>query len=162
MDKFKSALLKENENTVSMSARLIEPYLKGLKTRIDAVRPLYDVLDNFVSIINEFLSGKSLNYRLSQGFFIKDENGELLESNQLSSGEQQLLLIFAHVLAAREHPSVFIIDEPEISLNIKWQRKIVRSLLSVAQQSEIQFIFASHSLELISQHADAVVEIGRQ
>lgn len=161
MDKFKNALSNKNKKAVSISSRLIDPYIRGLSTRIEATSPLYKVLDTFVTTINEFLTGKELYFKLSQGFYIKDENGSSLNPNQLSSGEQQLLLIFSYVLAARDYPSVFIIDEPEISLNIKWQRKIVNSLLSVAEKSTIQFIFASHSLELIAQHADRVVEIGR-
>lgn len=161
MEKFKVALASGNENAVAISANLLEPYVKGLQTRIEAVRPLFSVLHSFVTTINEFLSGKELRFGLYQGFIIKDYKDATLDPSQLSSGEQQLLLIFAHVLAARDYPSVFIIDEPEISLNVKWQRKIVNSLLSIAEKSTIQFVFASHSLELIAQHADAVVEIGR-
>lgn len=161
MEKFKSALGSQNDQSVSISAKLIQPYVEGLSKRLEAIAPLYQVLNSFVSTINGFLNGKRISYRLSQGFYIVDDNGENLQPHQLSSGEQQLLLIFSYVLAARDVPSVFIIDEPEISLNIKWQRKIVRSLLSVAEQSMIQFVFASHSLELIAQHSDAVVEIGR-
>lgn len=161
MDKFLEALSSKNKEAVAISAKLIEPYIAGLSKRIEATKSLYDILDRFVTTINDFLSGKSLSYNLSRGFTISDESGNKLEASQLSSGEQQLVLMFAYVLSARDRPSVFIIDEPEISLNIKWQRKIIRSLLSVAEKSTIQFIFASHSLELISQHSDAVVEIGR-
>lgn len=161
MEKFRTALQSGNETSSAISARLIEPYIRGLITRIDAIRPLYNVVDSFVETINSFLSGKHLLFSLSRGFYIVDFKGSPLGPSELSSGEQQLLLIFSHVLAARENPSVFIIDEPEISLNIKWQRKIVGSLLAIAEGSTIQFVFASHSLELIAQHSDAVVKIGR-
>jgi len=77
----------------------------------------------------------------------------------LSSGEQQLLLLFCNTLVSRARPSIFIIDEPEISLNVKWQRKLVQNLLDVSQGGNTQFIFASHSIELLTQHRDKVVPV---
>jgi predicted ATP-binding protein involved in virulence len=52
-----------------------------------------------------------------------------------------------------------MIDEPEISLNIKWQRQLIQSLLDVTKGSNIQFIFASHSMELLTPHRDRVVRL---
>ncbi len=101
MQKFRRALQIKAESSTSISARLIEPYLRGLVTKLDAARPLYNVIDSFVGTINSFLSGKKLNFSLSLGFFIKDFKGSSLGPAELSSGEQQLLLIFSHVLAAK-------------------------------------------------------------
>lgn len=160
MARFRRALSSEIDQANAISARLITPYVESLSSRLEAIRPVYDVLNNFVTVINSFLTRKKINYTLSQGFFITDELNDALEPSELSSGEQQLLLIFSYVLAARDHPSVFIIDEPEISLNVKWQRKMVNSLLQVAAGSQIQFILASHSIELLTQHEDSVVTVG--
>jgi ABC-type glutathione transport system ATPase component len=52
-----------------------------------------------------------------------------------------------------------MIDEPEISLNIKWQRQLIKALLGIADEGRVQFIFASHSIELLSQHRDRVVKL---
>lgn len=52
-----------------------------------------------------------------------------------------------------------MIDEPEISLNIKWQRRLVQSLLDIAKGANTQFIFASHSMELLAQHRERVVRL---
>ncbi|HBQ5356609.1 TPA: ATP-binding protein, partial [Klebsiella pneumoniae] len=92
-------------------------------------------------------------------FYIKNRFEEKLSASQLSSGEQQLLLLFCNVLVARDKPSLFIIDEPEISLNIKWQRKLIQYLLDITKDTSIQFMFASHSLEIISQHRSRVVKL---
>jgi len=90
---------------------------------------------------------------------IANKLNKALEPANLSSGEQQLLLLFCYVLIARDQPSVFMIDEPEISLNVKWQRQLVQSLLDITAYSKIQFIFASHSVELLSQHRGRVVQL---
>ncbi|MFQ3386998.1 ATP-binding protein, partial [Escherichia coli] len=100
-----------------------------------------------------------VKFQLSQGFLIVNKFGDELTPAQLSSGEQQLLLLFCYVLVARDTPSIFMIDEPEISLNIKWQRIIINSLLDITNEANIQFIFASHSLEIISQHRNRVAKL---
>ena len=59
---------------------------------------------------------------------------------------------------SRDMPSIFIIDEPELSLNIKWQRKLVHALNALVQGKSNQFLFATHSMEIIPQHRRAVVQ----
>ncbi|WP_146055604.1 AAA family ATPase, partial [Streptomyces malaysiensis] len=56
-------------------------------------------------------------------------------------------------------PTIFVIDEPEISLNVKWQRSLVDALLGCAKGSEIQLILASHSIELLTAHREQVVRL---
>ncbi|MHC0613778.1 AAA family ATPase [Komagataeibacter oboediens] len=159
MDNFLTSLNKGSRDTRIISAKLISPYLRSLKSRLNAIEPIYQILDQFVQKINSFMTGKKISYLLSKGFFIEDDYGNTLGASQLSSGEQQLLLIFCYVLSARDTKSVFIIDEPEISLNVKWQRMMVSSLLKISDKSNIQFIFASHSMELISQHRDSIIPL---
>jgi energy-coupling factor transporter ATP-binding protein EcfA2 len=142
-----------------LAAGLLAPYVDSLIGRIDAVNPIYNVLDRFIKIVNGFLSDKEISYKVSQGFSIASTRGQPLDPGHLSSGEQQLLLLFCYVLTGRDRPCVFMIDEPEISLNVKWQRKLVKSLLDITVGSNIQFVFASHSMELLSQHRDRVVRL---
>ncbi|HDL7468481.1 TPA: ATP-binding protein [Yersinia enterocolitica] len=156
-NEFKDILSSQNVTSYSLSADLLKPYIESLESRLAAVEPIYLILDKFVTIINGLLSDKKIGYHLSQGFYIQNTLGENLETSQLSSGEQQLLLLFCYVIVARDESSVFMIDEPEISLNIKWQRKLIKTLLDITEGANIQFLFASHSMELLSQHEDRVV-----
>jgi energy-coupling factor transporter ATP-binding protein EcfA2 len=156
---FKKALQARSQKQKRLAAELLKPYVKSLESRLDAVEPIYQLIDNFVRIINSFLRDKSISFKQSEGFGIQNRLGSLLRPADLSSGEQQLLLLFSYVLTAREMPSVFIIDEPEISLNIKWQRQLVQSLLDITAGARIQFLFASHSMELLAQHRSRVVRL---
>lgn len=156
---FRKALSARAKKTSTLAAELIKPYIKSLEGRLEAVEPIYQLIDRFVNIVNSLLSDKSISFKLSQGFVIENRLGSPLTPAQLSSGEQQLLLLFCYVLTARDKPSVFMIDEPEISLNIKWQRQLVQSLLDITDGATIQFIFASHSMELITQHRNRVVKL---
>lgn len=156
---FRKTLKARSKKKRNLAAELLKPYIKSLEGRLQAVEPIYRLVDRFVTTVNNFLGDKSITYKLSQGFSIHNRLGNHLTAAQLSSGEQQLLLLFCYVLTARDNPSVFMIDEPEISLNIKWQRQLIQSLLDITEGATIQFIFASHSMELLSQHRARVVKL---
>ena len=55
---------------------------------------------------------------------VQDMDEDEIKLDWLSSGEQQLLFMLCAVALMRDNDSLVLIDEPEISLNIKWQRKI--------------------------------------
>lgn len=159
----KKPLIARGSKKQELASNLLQPYIDSLEGRLSALSDIYSIVDRFVNIVNEFLSDKSIHFKLSRGFSIKNRLGSPLDPTQLSSGEQQLLLLFCYVLTSRDNPSVFMIDEPEISLNVKWQRRLVQSLLDITIGSRIQFVFASHSLELLTQHRGRVVSLeGRQ
>ncbi|WP_461522474.1 AAA family ATPase [Rhizobium leguminosarum] len=158
MTAFIAGLKSSSNEQRELSSELIKPYIESLSSRLDALDQIYQILHRFVKNINQFLTGKKIVYKLTHGFSIQTPDKKL-EPSQLSSGEQQLLLMFCYALTARDRPSVFMIDEPEISLNVKWQRQLLQALSEITSGSDIQFILASHSLELISQHRDKVVKL---
>lgn len=157
---FRKALSAKAKPKRALAAGLLKPYIDSLKGRIEAVIPIYTVLHRFIKIINDFLTDKTIEYKVSGGFkILSAHDGTPLEARHLSSGEQQLLLLLCYVLTGRDKACVFMIDEPEISLNIKWQRKLVRTLLEITEGANIQFVFASHSIELLAQHKDRVIKL---
>lgn len=158
----RKALETGNRQARELAAELLAPYIKSLESRLDAVYPIYRLIDRFIEIINSFLHDKNISFGVSKGFEITNRLGDKLLPAQLSSGETQLLLMFSFLLDGREKPTVFIIDEPEISLNVKWQRQLIKSLLAITQDTRMQFIFASHSLELLAQHRSRVVQLVTQ
>jgi len=157
---FRKALSgRRSRKKIELAVELLQPYVKSVEGRLKAVEPIYQLIDRFISVINGLLRDKTISFKLSQGFSIQNKLGLTLEPAQLSSGEQQLLLLFCYVLTARDTPTIFMIDEPEISLNIKWQRQLIQSLLDITEGASIQFIFASHSMELLAQHRRRVVKL---
>lgn len=156
---FRKTLSGRATKKTQLAAELIQPYVKSVEGRLAAVEPIYQLIDRFVRIVNGLLTDKSIDFKLSQGFTIQNKLAVPLQPAQLSSGEQQLLLLFCYVLIARDTPTIFMIDEPEISLNVKWQRQLVQSLLDITEGASIQFIFASHSMELLAQHRNRVVKL---
>jgi len=63
----------------------------------------------------------------------------------LSSGQKHMLTLLYHFHWRTSEGSIIFIDEPEISLNIEWQRQLAQDLLNIAEKRNIQFILATHS-----------------
>ncbi len=108
------------------------------------------------------MRSKKIKFDISKGIRITSRKGDLIEPGKLSSGERQLLLLFCNTITALDRQSIFIIDEPEISLNIKWQRKLIDSLIKCVRDNPVQYIFATHSFEILSEHLDNVVKLEDQ
>lgn len=138
--------------------QVLKPYLDSITARLDALQETQDVLTVFVNTINEFLRDKEISLNVRDGLNIVIDGKRSLPPEQLSSGEKQLLLLLCNTLTARDKATIFIIDEPEISLNVKWQRNLIRALLDCTKGSQVQFLLATHSIELLSQYRNHVVK----
>ncbi len=144
----------------SLIHSILAPYVEGLQARLDSLKEIQTIIDFFVNSMNSYFNSKSIEYHLGEGFHIfVDESHEKLELNMLSSGEKQLLLLFCHVITASDNASILIIDEPEISLNIKWQRTLIDTLLEFSKHKNVQLVFASHSIELLTGHSGSVCKL---
>lgn len=152
-----NALNKYQDFDPDLMYNILEPYIDGLKSRLDSLRETHNTIELFIKRVNAYLTNKKIMYNVADGITITNkEFNDPIELQMLSSGEKQLLLLFCNVITASDDASIFIIDEPEISLNIKWQRKLIQTLLDFSNNKNVQLIFASHSFELLSGHKDSI------
>lgn len=101
-------------------------------------------------------TGKTIDRKRNDIAFT--QNGELLFPHNLSSGEKQLLLILLTVLVQDRQPYVLIMDEPEASLHIEWQQKLIGIIREL--NPRVQIILSTHSPALIMEGwLDAVTEV---
>jgi ABC-type cobalamin/Fe3+-siderophores transport system ATPase subunit len=114
-----------------------------------------------VDTLNHFFIDKQVQFSDRDGLTITttEREHQKLSIDMLSSGEKQLILLFCNTLTTRDKSTLFIIDEPEISLNIKWQRQLLRVLLDLTKGSQVQFVMATHSIELLSQYRSHVLKL---
>ena len=154
----KESLFNADEQTLPIVVQVLRSFLNGQRARLDALEVLYRKMHTFVATINGYLSDKFVELHVSKGLTIRIPGSELNPS-LLSSGEQHLLLLFLNVFTSRNQSRLFIIDEPELSLNVKWQRELVDSLLGLTQNSPCQFLLATHSIELLSKHKRYVTQL---
>lgn len=136
---------------------IVEPYLESLEARVRTYARLISRLTTFAGHLSNFLANKSISVGVYDGVVVRAPNGEILSPEVLSSGERQILLLLISGIIADAPRTVFIIDEPEISLNIRWQRQLLRALLDC---TDAQFVLATHSVEIVAPYADSITQIG--
>ena len=73
--------------------------------------------------------------------------GETLVPYQLSSGEKQMLAILLTVLVEDRRPYVLFMDEPEVSLHVDWQQRLIDLILEL--NPNVQIILTTHSPAVI-------------
>jgi energy-coupling factor transporter ATP-binding protein EcfA2 len=146
------ALRNASEDRWLILYKVLKPYIDVARERLNARQEVSSVVERFMDNVNSFLWDKEVSFNLQSGFQILVNQSQMLTPDQLSSGEKQLLMLLCNTLAARSHASIFLIDEPELSLNVKWQRQLIPALLDSTSGSRVQFILASHSLQMLAQH----------
>ncbi|QKS51729.1 ATP-binding protein [Azospirillum oryzae] len=156
-DDFLEMINSAKVNDRNLIGRILQPYVEGVEARVRALQLVYDMMNRFVSNANFLLHPKKATFTLADGIRILDVRGKPIKSNNLSSGEKQLLLVFCHSVLVRKAGSIFIIDEPELSLNIKWQRELLTRMSAVAGDAAVQFVLATHSLDVLALHRSSTV-----
>lgn len=139
---------------------ILEPFIRGLKAKLDALKNIQQQLSSFTGCLNSFLSYKKITYSIQEGFsIVQEQTDEPIDFKDLSSGEKQLILLFSNAILASSQATIFIIDEPEISLNIKWQRKLLNYLLQLTPNNNTQYLIATHSIELLTNQKQNVIKL---
>ena len=128
-----------------------------LKTIVDELQSEVEIYKEIKRFIDEYNSFLNYNKKLvinENGIFIAPNNHRL---EKLSSGERHLLTFFATILLLGEEQEFILLDEPEISLDISWQEKLLSTVSKLAPNAQI--IVASHSPSIMSDYFDESIEI---
>ena len=84
--------------------------------------------------------------------------GEMLTPYQLSSGEKQMLVILLTVLVEDDQHYVLFMDEPEVSLHIEWQKRLIDLIMEL--NPNVQIILTTHSPAVVMNGwVDQVTEV---
>lgn len=116
-------------------------YLDKLAKIYDSQKAIDDKLSKFANVCTKYLSGKKVIYdeaMLSLDVF--DSCGEKIDFDDLSSGEKQIVSIFSKVYLDITTSCIFVIDEPEISLSIEWQKEF---LIDVYNSGKVGLLIAT-------------------
>lgn len=121
-------------------------------------------IDQFIEIVNTFLldgeDGKNIKVT-NDGtiYFETSYTDQKVDITYLSSGEKQLVNLFANFIfkVSDMKNGIFVADEPELSLHLRWQTKFIKQLHEI--NPNIQLIFATHSPELVGPFRNKIIKI---
>lgn len=151
----------------------IEKLLAIFEDEAKNTQEAYAPIRRYLSAAERFFkeSGKRLafdgNYEL--GFNLGKTEGivgpELEEKHrslkELSSGERQILIILTYLAFVSGKESIFVIDEPELSLHLVWQRLLIDAVKTL-RPAGCQVILATHAPEIAGRARDRSVRLGHR
>ena len=100
-------------------------------------------IEDFRSVINGLFQETEKHIEIEGNKFNIVSKGKILPIDALSSGEKQILLIMLRVFLLEGKESYVLLDEPENSLDISWQYKLIDTLVKLNPNA--QFFITTHS-----------------
>lgn len=110
-----------------------DQYLTYFFSRLlDIYTDLYsseEAIRNLVSTCNKYFVGKKLAYNDANfTSTVVDRDGGSLDWRVLSSGEKQVASLFTHLYLTKGTSQIVLIDEPELSLSVRWQKTLLQDI----------------------------------
>lgn len=157
MNKASNQGLTAEDFALLVSLRKISEVTERWNKLQDQLKVIFAQRDQFITIVNDLLQRKRVEISDSNELVFISRSGKTLTAEMLSSGEKQLLILLSEVLLQRQRPSIFIADEPELSLHVTWQEKLVPSLRALNEHAQI--IAATHSPDIVGSLAEKTFDM---
>lgn len=159
----RNGLYESKQKVLSYSqddAKALLVYLNDLEQKLSVFDELLEKLELFTSILNERrFTYKSIAIDREKGFYFKTTKDKILDLNELSSGEQHEVVLLYELIFKTRPGIMVLIDEPEISLHISWQKEFLDDLLRIIKIQDFQVLIATHSPSIINDRWDLVYNL---
>ncbi len=151
------------DNVSSEIVKFIDLYLDNITKKNNFIMSYIAPFKTFEKIINELFKGKRVFIKLDASvkdiFSIISESNDRIDIKHLSSGEKNIILIFFHFLFQMQNNTLFMIDEPELSLHIDWQEHIVKYFTEYSNNNQI--LVVTHSPDIIQGYREYIINLDK-
>lgn len=138
--------------------RVMTLYVQDTEKKLGVFDELAYPARLFLDNVNKF-QHKRIRLDRDRGFIVEDENRKPLNINLLSSGEQHELVLHYDLLFRVRPNTLVLIDEPELSLHVAWQKCFLPDLLEIVKIAKIDALVATHSPFIVGDRADLMVAL---
>ena len=132
---------------VNIGNRIIETLQSGESDAAEKAQQISQPKKRFQDILDDLFTETGKKIIRSENEIKFSSLGEVLAPYQLSSGEKQILVILLTVLVEDNEHYVLFMDEPEVSLHIEWQKRLIDLILEL--NPNVQIILTTHSPAVI-------------
>lgn len=154
-----NALLPIEEPDPAIAA-VLSVYVKDTRQKLEVLATLRERILLFIELIDSRFKPKAVVVDKNVGFSVRRGSDVEVPLEKLSSGEQHQLVLFFELLFELKSNSLILIDEPELSLHVAWQKQFIPDLQRIIELNAFDVILATHSPQLIGKWGDLVVELG--
>lgn len=139
---------------------MLSIYISDNEDKLSVFDSLINKIELFVKILNERrFHLKRIEINEEKGFIFKTDNNIILNLTELSSGEQHEVVLLYELLFKAKQNSLVLIDEPEISLHVVWQKAFLTDIEEIIKLQKLDVIIATHSPQIIKERWDLTVEL---
>jgi predicted ATP-binding protein involved in virulence len=162
LTKYGLTVIKEDNHPTYKpeNAKALLVYLNDSEKKLEVFSEIIKKLDAFTGVLNERrFAFKRIHITKENGFeFITDQKRKLPLTN-LSSGEQQEVVLMYELLFKVNPGTLVLIDEPEISLHVAWQKEFLKDLIRIVDLQDINVVIATHSPQVINERWDLTIDL---
>ena len=144
----------------STQARVMTLYVQDTEKKLQALGDLATRTRLLLDNVNEKYRHKRIQLDRERGLMATSDSGQPLPLSSLSSGEQQELVLHYDLLFRVPSNTIVLIDEPELSLHVAWQKKFLPDLLEIVRLSNFDALVATHSPFIVGDRPDLMIGLG--
>lgn len=137
----------------------LQLYVEDIEKKCLIFGDLERKIDLLIMIINSLFLNLSFEIRADKGFNFMVADNEPVAPEKLSSGEQNQLVMYYDLIFLTDPGTLVLVDEPEISLHIVWQRLYLEFIRKITSITGSGFLIATHSPQLIHTNWDCTVDL---
>ena len=112
--------------------------------------------------VNGKFKHKSIKFDRERGVTAIGDDGHPLDLDALSSGEQHELVLLYDLLFRVQPNTLVLIDEPELSLHVTWQKRFLPDLLEIVRTAQFDALVATHSPFIVGSRHDLMVALAAE
>lgn len=132
-------------------SKALKVYIDGMITKMKVYVPLYMQMSLFDALVNKKgLSNKIMVIGGEEVIKIVDKTKNNVPLRKLSSGEQNLIILYYDLLFKSKSGNLLLIDEPENSMHNAWLIDMLDDYENMADLNQLQIVFATHSAVFIN------------
>ena len=132
---------------VNVGNRIIAALQSGRPDAAEEAQRLNEPKRRFQDLVDDLFSETGKKIIRTENEIRFTQIGETLVPYQLSSGEKQMLAILLTVLVEDNQNYVFFMDEPEVSMHVDWQQRLIDLVLEL--NPNVQIILTTHSPAIV-------------
>lgn len=148
-----------NRDLDSSQIRLLDTYLTNKEERIKPHHEFLARLNLFERLVNTSLSRKTIKPNQTDGLIVVRDEDIRLKLDQLSSGEQHLIIMAYKLIFSIPNDSYVLIDEPELSMHLEWQEGFASMLDEIGELRNLWFLCATHSPSIVDSRISELRDI---
>jgi predicted ATP-binding protein involved in virulence len=154
-----SGLTDLTEDEVRRVNEALTIYVGDTTAKLEVFDDISRRIGALVDIVNSRFKYKHLALLRNHGFVVFSDSKKFIAIEDLSSGEQNELVLLYELLFRVPKDGLVLVDEPEISLHVAWQSRFLPDLIQILGLIDAHAIVATHSPVIIGTRSDLTVEL---